>query len=376
MSKFYNVNSLEYGNNKTFYRIRQGDFRVKSKEEEKKNKEQLFHIKDKDRHLIGAYRYSIAGFPCLYAATDIELAWFESGMPKKFSYCAMKIYMDEKSKRLIKFIDFSNRPVDFISRTYSNLLNSINNEERKTKIYTDLLNYIIIYPLALSCSLKVENRGEKFVQEYILPQMLMHWIREKDDYYGVKYKSALNMKHVDGMGGYNIAFPVKEFREDGLCKVLTSMISISDIRYLDVDKEFDGYEEKLSKLNNLKKNIQLIMMYKNFSYKYGREFIEICDDIEITYKSLIYGKNENLNLILQHIECLANYIDRIEESKEYIIKSSTEELKKYRIYNEIEIHRIIETYIEEFITLTKSIVERNLAFKFNTEVEFKNGDLI
>ena len=46
-------------------------------------KMQLFHIKKTLRNRVGAYRYSVAGSPCLYLASDRELAWFECGMTEK-----------------------------------------------------------------------------------------------------------------------------------------------------------------------------------------------------------------------------------------------------------------------------------------------------
>ena len=42
---------------------------------------------------MGAYRYSVAGSPCLYLASDRELAWFECG--KGF----VSISVDEQDKR-------------------------------------------------------------------------------------------------------------------------------------------------------------------------------------------------------------------------------------------------------------------------------------
>ena len=49
--------------------------------EDSKEKMQLFHIKKTLRNRVGAYRYSAVGSPCLYLASDRELAWFECGMP-------------------------------------------------------------------------------------------------------------------------------------------------------------------------------------------------------------------------------------------------------------------------------------------------------
>ena len=94
--------------------IRQGDFRIKDGEDSKQKKIQLFHIKKTLRSRVGAYRYSAAGAPCLYLASDRELAWFECGMPKQFSYCQMLI--DEDNNNGLVLVDFSFRPVDVLSK--------------------------------------------------------------------------------------------------------------------------------------------------------------------------------------------------------------------------------------------------------------------
>ena len=79
---FFIYTKLSGGSDGTFYRIRNGDFRIKNTIDSKKQKSELFHIKDNLRDRIGSYRYSVAGYPCLYLASDCELAWFECGMPK------------------------------------------------------------------------------------------------------------------------------------------------------------------------------------------------------------------------------------------------------------------------------------------------------
>lgn len=45
--------------------------------------------------------------------SDRELAWFERGMPKQFSYCQMLI--DEDNDNGLVLVDFSFRPVDVLS---------------------------------------------------------------------------------------------------------------------------------------------------------------------------------------------------------------------------------------------------------------------
>lgn len=127
-----------------------------------------------------------------------------------------------------------------------------------------MIDYIITYPIAAACSVKVQDRSCKFVEEYIFPQLLMHWVRESDDIDGIRYKSALDTGLVNGMGAVNIAMPVKELRDDGLDKRLTDKILVSDIEYLDVNKYFGKYKDILGNLNAYKNNCRILLPNRHF----------------------------------------------------------------------------------------------------------------
>lgn len=293
-----------------FYRIRQGDLRIKPGDDKKNKKAELFHIKDGNRHLIGAYRFSIPGFPCLYLTSDFELGWFESGMPKQFSYCRMHI--EVRGENAMRLIDISNRPVDLLSSMHVWILNARSNLDELHKIYNYFLNYIIIYPLAAACSIKVKNRNNKFVEEYVIPQMLMNWVRENNKFDGIRYKSSLNTTLVQGMSAINIALPVKKFRADGLCENLTSKILVSDIGYFDVNEEFKKYKQLLQDVTAFKNNIWNKHNNNKYFADYVIQLIDICESVIVTYNSIIDGNQIN-DVILHQISCMADYIRIIED---------------------------------------------------------------
>ncbi len=363
----YYLNSFSYSERDGFfYRIRQGDFRIKPGDNSKEKKAQLFHIKDSKRNLIGAYRYSISGFPCLYLTSGFELGWFESGMPKQFSYCRMHI--EESGANALRLIDISNRPIDLLSSIFCWIKNARDDNEQKQKIYKYFLNYIITYPLAASCSIKVNDRKDRFVEEYVVPQMLMHWIRENDDFDGVKYKSSRNTTLVQGMGAINVALPVKKFRTDGLCESLTSKITVSDIAYLDVNKDFKKYEQYLQNIDNFKNELWSTRIMDDYCGQYATRLIDICENISITYYSIINGNYLN-EVLLHQIDCLADYIYTVKENKESIINSCFEEVKSS--YNpsvdENELRDKITTDIEQFYDLVTKVVHKHAVFDFSNE---------
>lgn len=346
-----------------FYRLRAGDFRITNPKEGKKKKAELFHIKCSMKNLIGAYRYSISGFPCLYLASSQELAWFECGMPRQFSYCQMVI--DEAGENALRLVDFSNRPIDLLSSVHVWLLNAKDDESKKEKLYQYLLNYIITYPLAATCSVKVKERNNKFVEEYAIPQIFMQWIRESDNFDGVRYKSSLNSNLVRGMGAVNIALPVKEFRSDGLCKNLTSKILVSDIGYLDVNEDFRKYKVYLDDIEKFKNDLWSELINTKYQGSYSWDLIELCETVIKTYDALMSGNYKNSELIFNHINCLSNHISIIYNNKNKIVDESISEVledEKCEVNREKMLKRV-----DIFYELMSKVVHKNMVFHFNIE---------
>ena len=354
------------GNGGTFYRIRPGDFRIKDPTISKKQKAELFHIKKGLRNRIGAYRYSVAGYPCLYLASDRELAWFECGMPKQFSFCQLVI--TEEGEGALRLVDFSNRPVDLLSSVSSWLLNAkrLNKEESEKVVYYDyLVKYIVTYPLAAACSVKVKDRGNKYVEEYIFPQLFMSWLRERDDIDGVRYKSSLNSSLVQGMGAINVALPVKKFRDDGLDEQLTAKIGVSDIGYLDVNNDFQKY---LDALNDLKVYINKLRLYIVESPHVGTYILELIDLSECilkTYTSLMEGNYINSELLFTYIDRLCEHVDLLYLCREIKAQECIDEALRFK-KDHIDKNVIILQF-EEFKELASRILRKHTVFDFSFE---------
>ena len=346
-----------------YYRIRQGDFRIKDGEDGKEKKIQLFHIKKTLRERVGAYRYSVAGSPCLYLASDRELAWFECGMPKQFSYCQMLI--DEDNDSGLVLVDFSFRPVDVLSSITCWLLNARRRNTEVEAIYNFLLRYIMVYPIAAACSVKVKDRNTKFVEEYVFPQLFMQWIRETDEFDGVRYKSSLNTNLVDGMGAINIALPVKEYRADGLDSRLTEKIAISDIGYLDVNSDFRRYNDILEEIKEYISSMQMFINKVPFYGDYMLELIDVCKCVIKTYNALMEGNYQNSDLIFSYLDLLYDHASLLYANRDLKIQeciNKTEERHRYAI-DEKE----LKEQFEEFHRLMNQILHKHAVFGFRFE---------
>lgn len=337
-----------------FSRIRLGNFKEKEKSE-------LFHIPKDKNNLIGGYRYSVAGFPCLYLSNSLELCWYECNMPKKFSFCQMKIAKDEK----IKLLDFTQRPMDFFSYQITNYLNylHISKENQIKAISFQIKNYILSYPIVASCSMIVKDRGNKFVPEYIMPQILMQWIRESTDVDGVMYMSSLNNSLNKGMGAFNIALPCKLFRDDGLCESLTRKMEVSDIEYIDIIEYFNQQKKNLlDEISKLKNKVWMFMIHSKCKGGYLNQMIELCDYINITYKAILEDKYVNGELIFNFINCMDTFISFFKRNKATIIeKTIIKDGLEFEKTSEQEINTLNDLYIK-FVELAETTVKRNQIF--------------
>lgn len=349
-----------------YYRIRAGDFRITDLSEAKKQKAEMFHIRNTLRNRIGAYRYSIAGYPCLYLSSDCDLAWFECGMPKQFSYCMMSVV--ENGENALKLIDFSNRPVSIISSFNIWVLNARRQNKEESELvnfYDYLIRYIVTYPIAAACSIKVKDRSDKFVQEYVFPQLFMQWILESDDVDGVRYKSSLNSNLVKYRNAVNVALPVKNFRTDGLGETLTQKIAISDIGYMDINKEFAKKQSVLYEIKNFKYSLNQHIIESEYSGEYVIDLIELCDCIIEIYTALIEGNYKNSELLFTCVNNLCDHIDLLRKNCQTIYEEcirKAPDRKKGCIDS-----NVINKHVDEFYRLANQLIDKNVGYTFSFE---------
>lgn len=366
-AKPYFFQRLSYSSyNGDYYRIRQGDFRITDPTYSKQQKMELFHIKRTLRNRIGAYRYSVAGYPCLYLASDSDLAWFECGMPKQFSYCKMRI--TEEGENALKLVDFSFRPVETISAFNIWVLNARrcgNEESEIIQYYEFLIRYIITYPFAAACSVKVKDRGAKFVQEYIFPQLFMQWIRESDDIDGVRYRSSLKSDLLKYRTAVNVALPVKSFRADGLDDNLAAKIAISDIGYIDVNKEFTKHQDIIIKIKEYKCELRQYMIAAECCGDYVIELIDLCDYVINIYTALMEGDYTNADLLFTCLNQLCDHLHIVNKYHDTIIQESIEKAPSVK-RDFIEVS-VAKKHFEDLQKLTDKIISKNMAFNLPFE---------
>lgn len=203
-------------------------FRVRTSETKLENPRDLFHIPNTKRYLITNERFSLAGHPCLYLATYLGIAWEECGRPNQFYYSEFEYQRSVEFKPEYQFISLLSPRS--IAQDYLVAMNPNNDAARER----DLKNYISTFPLLLACSI-VNSRGNTvFKPEYIIPQMLVQWVKRNNaEFKGITYLSCIDNIKLSRINGYNVVLPAIDFNSDGYCSQLASMFKASVPAYID-----------------------------------------------------------------------------------------------------------------------------------------------
>ncbi len=228
------------------YRVRLGNLSDYSRRD-------LFHIPFEKRHLVGPMRYSISGLPSLYLGGSIWICWEELSRPR-FEDMQISRYRAVPDKKL-HILDFG-FPPKCIGEIMKDRLDSL---ETKCPFSSIVLAYAICWPLLAACSIRVMHKNSSFIPEYIIPQLLLQWIRNESNFDGIRYFSTRIVPIVDDpTPASNYVFPVKLRQSNGVCKDLAekflmsrplpwSIIECCDIESVKPDA---GVPEWLLKINS------------------------------------------------------------------------------------------------------------------------------
>lgn len=192
-----------------FYRLRasEGNYSLQQGE--------LFHIPFHKRVNVSTQRYSIPGFPCLYLANSIYVAWEELGRQP-----VEKL----QAARLINKSDF--KYLDLVTDIYTGRPEYVTKKTLDEKWHA-----LLIWPLIAACSIKVFNRSAAFKPEYIIPQLLLQIVRNKGYLHGIRFSST----HIDlntslSTGDFhNYAVPVTKDKDMDYCDSLTKIFEITEV---------------------------------------------------------------------------------------------------------------------------------------------------
>lgn len=233
--EIYNKSVLEqFDNDDTTYRDNLELFRIARVFDNRPYpRSRIFHTPYNLRSKVSTNRYSIAGYPSLYLATSLELCCNELNyIPSDLAIASRFMFEREIefSNTEIRVVELGLKPQDFINKQGSD-----NNRRSipQAFLHEDRIRsaYLLWYPLIAACSFIRVDKNDPFAAEYIIPQLLMQWVRiegesrrhpDYDQLMGIRYFSCASVKASDM--GFNYVFPTSgQQLSTGLpfCSVLT-----------------------------------------------------------------------------------------------------------------------------------------------------------
>lgn len=193
-----------------FYRIRTQQLGRNFKRQE------LFHIPFSKRRMIKTNRYSIPGFPSLYLSNSIYVAWEELGRPKFEHIHASRFEI----KKLFAYLNLTTESYFHFNPKDQWISSNLH----------QALDAIFRFPLVFACSIKVNNNEDVFRPEYIIPQLLLQWLRSDGIYDGIAYSSShidLTNKNFEGRFR-NYVIPVKPKKEE-FCSNIKRIFKMTEV---------------------------------------------------------------------------------------------------------------------------------------------------
>lgn len=229
------IETLSKHDNLNLYRVRNvSDNREYSREE-------IFHTPFCLRSRVATCRYSIAGYPCLYLSTSLDLCCEEtknqSSQPMIIAskYKIVRNYF-LNGKQDIKVIELGVKPIHFVHTNLDNRNYENNLYIQKYLNEIDLINesvmknYLYWYPIIAASSFIRINKNHPFATEYIIPQLMMQWVRsevKKKELYGIRYFSCASERASEL--GFNYVFPAYSTTDSSLnyCGVLSKSFKLT-----------------------------------------------------------------------------------------------------------------------------------------------------
>lgn len=222
-------------------------------------REEIFHLPYHLKEKAKSYRYSISGYPCLYLNTELSACYDELKIYNRNSafILASGMKLDRTQKKCeieqLNILDLAQKPEEL----------DLFKEEEKRK-------YLTWFPILMACSFVRKDKKNDFSAEYIIPQMLLQYIRlkaedEKGTLWGIRYFSCASA--VSSERGINYVIPVCDYsKESHYCKTLKQLFFISspilirreDCPSLSQKKEYSEFwkekEKEIQKQNFAKLN--------------------------------------------------------------------------------------------------------------------------
>lgn len=235
------------------------------------SRSRVFHTPYNLRSKVSTSRYSIAGYPSLYLGTSLELCCEEIKYNPYQGYGLAAMFQIARPIEHInvRIIELDIKPQDFTNSESPNQSFGRHISRSTLESYDTRQNYLLWYPLIAACSFIRTNKKDAFASEYIIPQLLMQWVRDEmhryDEQYsqydpiyqcyqheliGIRYFSCASKRMSDM--GFNYVFPTSGKQDSSTpqyCSVLANSFLLTKPVYI---HEYDTIKACERELKNMK----------------------------------------------------------------------------------------------------------------------------
>lgn len=270
-----------------------GYYRIRSfKEARCLSCDDLFHVPFEKRTKIGNYRFSITGHPCLYVGCSSLVCWYECDRPSQEETVIARYETWDAYDPTILFLAYhpQRTPQSLRSFLSKSPLWKDNPQNGANALFTIL----ITYPLILASYFIVQNPEDPFKPEYVIPQLLLQWVRSNSDIGGVCFVSTkVDFDSLPLPLSLNYAFPVQTDQRT----------------YKDFRNRFSSSLPFLATDANIEKNYKKIVRDEQFYDHHGSpilqhhtaEIYEPLEKIRADYWKTRWGRLDHLLQSTVHI---------------------------------------------------------------------------
>ncbi|MCC0650528.1 hypothetical protein ACTPDI_17770 [Clostridioides difficile] len=171
-------------------------FRIRKKDN-KYNSEEFYeytHLPFNKRYLSGNNRFSVCGQPMIYMAESIEIALKETNI-EDINNANLALFIPNPEKLKGKVYNITNKIIDILYRVLAFYKQNDNNYlgDYTTRVHTlsrcnfkNLISRTILYQIMTY----PKKYSGPFIQEYVIPQLLMDVLNNMNEYNGIVYETS------------------------------------------------------------------------------------------------------------------------------------------------------------------------------------------
>ena len=177
-------------------------------------------------------RFSSPGARALYLANSTYLCWRECGQPPVDQCFVARFEIDTTSQSYLDLACSHAAYIAPLDLTVAGIPEldpmdprSVTNGPYDADVVSELAEYLTLWPLAAAVSMTRCTSHDDDPVEYLVPHLLMSWIRRSDEFLGVRYFTTRDEPNTNSQDWeINLAIPTRSNRTHGFCQFLSSRI--------------------------------------------------------------------------------------------------------------------------------------------------------